>query len=63
VRREYNSIVFRDMAGKLAGIVATATRGGGERLDISDPLMRLTLDSIFKVGFGVILGFQSGSRK
>jgi cytochrome P450 len=63
VLRDYSSAVFRDTAGELAGIVAAATRGDGERLDISDLLMRSTLDSIFKVGFGVSLGVLSGSSE
>nr|CAB3485492.1 unnamed protein product [Digitaria exilis] len=57
VLREFSSAVFRDTAAELAGIVAAAD---GERLEISDLLMRSTLDSIFKVGFGVSLGSLSG---
>jgi len=63
VLRDYSSAVFRDTAAELAGIVAAAARGAGERLDISDLLMRSTLDSIFKVGFGVSLGVLSGSSE
>jgi hypothetical protein len=54
---------FRDTAGELAWTVAAPTRGGGERLDISDPLMRSTQDSVFKIGFSVSLGIQSGSSE
>ncbi|RCV35033.1 hypothetical protein SETIT_7G206500v2 [Setaria italica] len=63
VLRDYSSAVFGDTAAELAGIVAAAARGAGERLDISDLLMRSTLDSIFKVGFGVSLGVLSGSSE
>uniref|UniRef100_A0ACD5UUI0 Uncharacterized protein n=2 Tax=Avena sativa TaxID=4498 RepID=A0ACD5UUI0_AVESA len=60
--REYSSGVFRDTAAELAGIVAAATGGGGERaVDMQDLFMRSTLDSIFKVGFGAHLGGLSGS--
>ncbi|KAF8702529.1 hypothetical protein HU200_032910 [Digitaria exilis] len=59
VLREFSSAVFRDTAVELAGIVAAAA-ADGERLDITDLLMRSTLDSIFKVGFGVSLGSLSG---
>jgi len=62
VLRDYSSAVFRDTAAELAAIVAAAARGNGERLD-SDLLMRSTLDSIFKVGFGVSLGVLSGSSE
>ncbi|KAK8449435.1 hypothetical protein SEVIR_7G218300v4 [Setaria viridis] len=61
VLRDYSSAV--PTAAELAGIVAAAARGAGERLDISDLLMRSTLDSIFKVGFGVSLGVLSGSSE
>jgi cytochrome P450 len=62
VLRDYSSAVFRDTAAELAGIVAAAA-GAGERVDMQDLLMRSTLDSIFKVGFGVSLGTLSGSNK
>ncbi|KAG2574163.1 hypothetical protein PVAP13_7KG295306 [Panicum virgatum] len=63
VLRDYSSAVFRDTAAELAGIVAAAARGAGERLDISDLLMRSTLDSIFEIGFGVNLGSLTGSSE
>ncbi|RCV35035.1 hypothetical protein SETIT_7G206600v2 [Setaria italica] len=64
VLRDYSSGVFRDTAAELAGIVAAAARGdGGIRVDIADLLMRSTLDSIFKIGFGVGLGSLSGCSK
>jgi cytochrome P450 len=65
VLRDYSSGVFRDTAAELAGIVSAAARGDGGicRVDIADLLMRSTLDSIFKVGFGVNLGSLSGCSK
>ncbi|CAD6262627.1 unnamed protein product [Miscanthus lutarioriparius] len=60
VLRDYSSGVFRDTATGLAGIVAVAAGAGERRLDVADLLMRSTLDSIFKVGFGVSLGVLSG---
>uniref|UniRef100_A0ACD6AJ25 Uncharacterized protein n=1 Tax=Avena sativa TaxID=4498 RepID=A0ACD6AJ25_AVESA len=63
VLREYSTGVFRDTAAELAGIVA-ASGGGGERaVDMHDLFMRSTLDSIFKIGFGVSLGGLSGSSQ
>nr|AGT16154.1 hypothetical protein SHCRBa_046_L16_R_150 [Saccharum hybrid cultivar R570] len=60
VLRDNSSGVFRDTAAELAGIVAAAAAATGEKLDMQDLLMRSTLDSIFKVGFGVSLGVLSG---
>ncbi|KAL6651239.1 hypothetical protein ACP70R_010164 [Stipagrostis hirtigluma subsp. patula] len=62
VLRDYSTAVFRDTASELAGIVAGAA-AAGERVDMQDLLMRSTLDSIFKVGFGVSLGSLSGSSQ
>ncbi|KAK3143931.1 hypothetical protein QOZ80_4AG0306760 [Eleusine coracana subsp. coracana] len=60
ILREYSTAVFRDTAAELAGIVDAAARDG-ERVDMQDLLMRSTLDSIFRVAFGVSLGSLSGS--
>ena len=60
--REYSSGVFRDVAAELAGIVAAAA-AAGERVDMENLFMRSTLDSIFKIGFGVNLGALSGSNE
>ncbi|NP_001182854.1 Cytochrome P450 704C1 [Zea mays] len=62
VLRDYSTGVFRDTAAELAGIVAAAA-AAGEKLDMQELLMRSTLDSIFKVGFGVNLGVLSGSSE
>ena len=63
VLRDYSTGVFRDTAAELAGIVAAAAAAAGEKLDMQELLMRSTLDSIFKVGFGVNLGVLSGSSE
>uniref|UniRef100_A0A0D9W8F5 Cytochrome P450 n=1 Tax=Leersia perrieri TaxID=77586 RepID=A0A0D9W8F5_9ORYZ len=63
VLRDYSSAVFRDTAAELAGIILGAAAEEGERVDLHDLLMRSTLDSFFKVGFGVNLGVLSGSTK
>ncbi|GJN26678.1 hypothetical protein PR202_gb14629 [Eleusine coracana subsp. coracana] len=60
ILREYSSAVFRDTAAELAGVVNVAARDG-ERVDMVDLLMRSTLDTIFRVAFGVSLGSLSGS--
>ncbi|XP_006652670.1 cytochrome P450 704C1-like [Oryza brachyantha] len=62
VLRDYSSAVFGDTAAELAGILERGA-AGGERLDMQDLLMRATLDSFFRVGFGVNLGVLSGSSK
>ena len=58
VLRDYSRAVFRNTAAELAAIVAAA---GEEKVDVLDLLMRLTLDSIFQVGFGVSLAAVFGS--
>ncbi|CAL5015342.1 unnamed protein product [Urochloa decumbens] len=62
VLRDYSCAVFRGAAAELAGVVAAATAGKAA-VDMHDLLMRSTLDSIFKVGFGVSLGVLSGSSE
>jgi cytochrome P450 len=62
VLRDYSSAVFCETAAELAGIVAAAARAQ-EKVDMQDLLMRSTLDSIFRVAFGVSLGSLSGSSK
>ncbi|BAF15529.1 Os04g0573900 [Oryza sativa Japonica Group] len=64
VLRDYSSAVFRDTAAELAGILERGPAAKGrERVDMQDLLMRATLDSFFRVGFGVNLGVLSGSSK
>ncbi|KAJ8650112.1 hypothetical protein MRB53_003135 [Persea americana] len=56
--REFSSTVFRENAEKLAGKVSVAV-AASKAFEIQDLLMKSTLDSIFKVGFGVDLNSLS----
>ncbi|KAJ4971233.1 hypothetical protein NE237_004332 [Protea cynaroides] len=62
VLRDFSCAVFRRKAAKMAetilGFVTT-----NETFDIQDLLMRCSLDSIFKVGFGVDLNSLEGSSE
>ncbi|KAK6275648.1 hypothetical protein POUND7_005357 [Theobroma cacao] len=60
VLREYSTAVFQDNAAKLVSKVSIM---GAARhaMDLQDMFMKSTLDSIFKVGFGVELNALSGS--
>ncbi|WOH13214.1 hypothetical protein DCAR_0832723 [Daucus carota subsp. sativus] len=60
VLRDFSCTVFRNNAIKLVKTV-TELSLAGTIFDIQDLLMRCTLDSIFKVGFGVDLNCLEGS--
>nr|QWK52441.1 cytochrome P450 704A2-2 [Isatis tinctoria] len=62
VLREFSCSVFRRNASKLVGFV-TELALSGKSFDAQDMLMRCTLDSIFKVGFGVELRCLDGFSK
>ncbi|WOL05707.1 Cytochrome P450 [Canna indica] len=62
VSRDYSSVVFRSTAIKLASIISNAARSS-QMIEIQGLLMKSTLDSIFKVGFGVELDTLSGSNE
>ncbi|KAI3959385.1 hypothetical protein MKW98_018975 [Papaver atlanticum] len=53
--RNFSTIVFRDYALILSGILHQASICGKE-IDMQELLLRMTLDSICKVGFGVEIG-------
>ncbi|KAL5570101.1 hypothetical protein UlMin_026676 [Ulmus minor] len=59
VLRDFSTKVFRVNAAKLASKVSIAAVAE-EVIDLQDMLMKSTLDSIFKVGFGVDLNNLSG---
>ncbi|KAL0720634.1 hypothetical protein Bca4012_035233 [Brassica carinata] len=59
VLRDFSCSVFRRNASKLVGFV-TEFGLSGKSFDAQDMLMRCTLDSIFKVGFGVELKCLDG---
>ncbi|KAM6584626.1 hypothetical protein CsatB_011628 [Cannabis sativa] len=60
VLRDFSCSVFRENANKLVGAVSGLS---GRVFDMQDLFMRCTLDSIFKVGFGVELNCLEGSNK
>ncbi|XP_010934570.1 cytochrome P450 704C1 [Elaeis guineensis] len=62
VIRDFSSVVFQQNAAKLVRKISDAVNTA-TMIDMQDLLMRLTLDSIFKVGFGVELDTLSGSNE
>lgn len=62
VLRDFSCTVFRNNAAKLVGVVSEFANYGNF-FDIQNLLMRCTLDSIFKVGFGVELNCLEGSNE
>ncbi|GAV60567.1 p450 domain-containing protein [Cephalotus follicularis] len=53
--RDFSTIVFREYSLKLSNILSQASFHSQE-VDMQELLMRMTLDSICKVGFGVDIG-------
>ncbi|XP_024019052.1 cytochrome P450 704C1 isoform X1 [Morus notabilis] len=62
VVRDFSCEVFRRNASRLVRAVSGIS-ASGRVFDMQDLLMRSTLDSIFKVGFGVQLNCLEGSTK
>ncbi|KAF8380395.1 hypothetical protein HHK36_027880 [Tetracentron sinense] len=62
VLRDFSSAVFRRNAAKLGRTISEFTISN-QTFDIQDVLMRCSLESIFKVGFGVDLNCLGGSSK
>ncbi|KAF7137910.1 hypothetical protein RHSIM_Rhsim07G0024300 [Rhododendron simsii] len=62
VLRDFSSIVFQKNVAKLAKIISEATISN-QIMDIQDLFMKSTLDSIFKVAFGVELDSMCGSSE
>ncbi|XP_078448044.1 cytochrome P450 704C1-like [Wolffia australiana] len=60
--REYSSSAFRRDATRLAEVVSEAA-SSNQTVDLRDLLMKTTMDSIFKVGFGVDLDTLRGSSE
>ncbi|XP_058077275.1 cytochrome P450 704B1 [Magnolia sinica] len=56
--RDFSTLVFRDYALKLSTILCQACIQN-QQVDMQELLMRMTLDSICKVGFGVEIGTLS----
>nr|XP_043629658.1 cytochrome P450 704C1 isoform X2 [Erigeron canadensis] len=62
VLRDFSCEVFRKNAAKLVGVVSEFAKAN-KVLDIQNLLMQCTLDSIFKVGFGVDLNCLEGTSE
>ncbi|XP_048132560.1 cytochrome P450 704C1-like isoform X1 [Rhodamnia argentea] len=62
VLRDFSCRMFRKNAAKLVKVVEELSVAS-EGFDMQDMLMRCTLDSIFKVGFGVELNCLEGSSQ
>lgn len=60
ILRDYSTVVFRNNAVKLAEIIARMSQTQ-EPIEMQDLFMRLTLDGICTVGFGVEIGTLSPS--
>ncbi|XP_022887556.1 cytochrome P450 704B1-like [Olea europaea var. sylvestris] len=53
--RDFSTVVFREYSLKLSAILSQASYSN-QQVDMQELLMRMTLDSICKVGFGVEIG-------
>ncbi|MCD7467627.1 hypothetical protein HAX54_005170 [Datura stramonium] len=62
VLRDFSSVVFRKNVAKLAHILSEAA-SSKNTVDIQDLFMKATLDSIFRVAFGVELDSMCGSNE
>ncbi|KAI3449145.1 hypothetical protein Pfo_005810 [Paulownia fortunei] len=62
VLRDFSSVVFGKNVARLANIVSEAAISN-EPMDIQDLFMKATLDSIFRVAFGVELDTMCGSNE
>ncbi|KAL6606287.1 hypothetical protein ACP70R_041940 [Stipagrostis hirtigluma subsp. patula] len=60
VLREFSSVVFKTNAIKLADKISSEA-ANGTTINMQELLMKTTMDSIFKVGFGFELNTLSGS--
>ncbi|KAL8129137.1 hypothetical protein V2J09_018292 [Rumex salicifolius] len=62
VLRDFSSQIFKQNAAKLANVLAEAATNN-QIVDIQDLFMKSTLDSIFRVAFGVDLDSMCGSNE
>lgn len=62
VLRDYSCTIFRRNAGKLVRTISEFSMANNN-FDIQDLIMKFTIDSIFKVGFGTDLNCLEGSSK
>nr|XP_018624313.1 cytochrome P450 704C1-like isoform X1 [Nicotiana tomentosiformis] len=62
VLRDFSSVIFRKNVAKLAHMLSEAANSS-KIVDIQDLFMKATLDSIFRVAFGVELDSMCGSNE
>ncbi|KAI7726090.1 hypothetical protein M8C21_024703, partial [Ambrosia artemisiifolia] len=62
VLRDFSSVTFRNNTIKLGKILSQAA-DSNQIIDINDLFMKATMDSIFKVGFGIELNNLSGRNE
>ncbi|KAJ8900284.1 hypothetical protein K2173_024924 [Erythroxylum novogranatense] len=62
VLRDFSSVVFKNNAAKLADIVSESAKSN-QPMDVQDLFMKSTLDSIFKVAFGIELDCMCGTNE
>ncbi|XP_017975798.1 PREDICTED: cytochrome P450 704C1-like, partial [Theobroma cacao] len=62
VLKDFSCSVFRRNAAKLVGVISKL-EVSGQAFDMQNLLMTCTLDSIFKVGFGIDINCMDGSSK
>ncbi|KAK2996778.1 hypothetical protein RJ639_025624 [Escallonia herrerae] len=62
VLRDFSSVIFKKNVAKLANVLSEAATSN-QTVDIQDLFMKSTLDSIFKVAFGVELDSMCGSSE
>ncbi|KAD4178080.1 hypothetical protein E3N88_26671 [Mikania micrantha] len=60
ILRDFSTIIFRNHAIKLGNVLSQAATTK-QQIDISELIMKATMDSVFKVGFGIDLDNMSGS--
>ncbi|KAJ0594999.1 putative abieta-7,13-dien-18-ol hydroxylase [Helianthus annuus] len=62
VLRDFSTIIFKKYAIKLGNILSEAA-SSKQKMDINELIMKATMDSVFKVGFGIDLENMSGTSE
>ncbi|WOL05718.1 Cytochrome P450 [Canna indica] len=62
VLRDFSGVIFKSNAAKLAHVFSSYATSN-EKFDIQDLFMKSTMDSIFRIGFGVELNCLEGSGR
>ncbi|WOL05720.1 Cytochrome P450 [Canna indica] len=60
--RDFSGVIFKSNAAKLAHVFSSYATSN-EKFDIQDLFMKSTMDSIFRIGFGVELNCLDGSGR